>query len=331
VFLSYSIKGLLVPTTSHLKYFLLKRYLLKYLTLLVPLLLLSQPASSSNLPNKLVNLPIKLLSGNTVSLANYQGKKAVYIKFWATWCQPCLKEMTHFQHVQKNFADKIKVIAINIGINESFADINKVKKQYNLTMDMAIDESGNLAQAFNFIGTPYHLLFDKNLNLIHKGHQANNSLDQKLTLVSNLKPTQLLDSHLLDNSIPSININFKNGQIHALFFTATWCDWYLKESRSRDAKNCISGQNYMNKLALKYPEINWQTIVSRLWTDKSQLDNYKEKYQLNHAIAIDQSNQLFHQYTINNLPSLILIKNNTVIKITDLKNIDHIEKNISTM
>jgi protein-disulfide isomerase-like protein with CxxC motif len=87
----------------------------------------------------------------------------------------------------------------------------------------------------------------------------------------------------------------------------------------------------MNKLALKYPEINWQTIVSRLWTDKSQLDNYKEKYQLNHAIAIDQSNQLFHQYTINNLPSLILIKNNTVIKITDLKNIDHIEKNISTM
>ncbi len=314
-----------------LKYFLFKASLIKYITLFLSLLIFTLPAMSSKLPDRLVNLPIKLLSGNTVSLANYQDEKAVYIKFWATWCQPCLKEMSHFQHVQQNYADKIKVIAINIGINENLTEIHKVKTQYNLTMDMAIDESGDLAQAFNFIGTPYHLLFDKNLNLIHKGHQANQTLDQKLALVSNLKPMQLLDSQLLDNSLPSIKINFEKDQLYALFFTATWCDWYLKESRSRDAKNCILGQTIINKLTLKYPDVIWQTLVSRLWTDEKHLNEYQEKYQINHSIAVDQSNQLFHQYRINNLPSLVLIKNDKMVKITDFENIDQIAKNINTM
>ncbi len=320
-----------MPSDSSTKHFLFKASLLQYITLFLSLVIFTLPATSSKLPDKLVHLPIKLLSGKTVSLANYQGEKAVYLKFWATWCQPCLKEMSHFQQVQKNYADKIKVIAINIGINESLAEINKVKKHYNLTMDMAIDESGDIAQAFNFIGTPYHLLFDKNLNLVHKGHQANQTLDQKLALVSNLKSMQLLDSQLLDNNLANIKINFEKDQLYALFFSATWCDWYLKESRSRDAKNCILGQTHINTLALKYPEVNWHTLVSRLWTDKNHLNEYKEKYQLNHSIAIDESNQFFYQYKINNLPSLVLIKNDKMVKITDFENIDHIANNINTM
>lgn len=320
-----------MPSDSSPKYVLFKASLLQYITLFLFLLMFTLPAKSSKLPDKLVHLPIKLLSGKTESLAHYQGEKAVYLKFWATWCQPCLKEMSHFQHVKKNYADKIKVIAINIGINESLAEINNVKKQYNLTMDMAIDESGDLAQAFNFIGTPYHLLFDKNLNLIHRGHKANQTLDQKLAMVSNVKTVKLLDSQLLDNTLPSIKTNFEKDQLYALFFTATWCDWYLKESRSRDARNCTLGQTHINTLALKYPNVNWQTLVSRLWTDKNHLNEYKEKYQLNHSIAIDESNQLFHQYTIKNLPSLVLIKNDKMVKIIDFEKIDDITKNINTM
>jgi thiol-disulfide isomerase/thioredoxin len=283
--------------------------------------------NSTNLPEKLLNIPINLISGETTSLSEYEGKKAVYIKFWATWCQPCLKEMPHFEHVKNEYGDYVEVIGINIGINDDIKAIEATIKEFGLTMPMAIDKSGDLAQAFRFIGTPYHLLFDRNLNLIHRGHKANESLDNKIALISQSKSVDLLNIDSLSENEPNLKIDLNDDKIHALFFTATWCDWYLKESRPQSSNNCISGQKNVNTLSATYPDIIWNGIVSRLWTGNKDLSDYKKKYSINHSIDIDMSNSLFHQYSVNDLPTLLLIKNNKVIlKVTNFSDSKELTK-----
>jgi thiol-disulfide isomerase/thioredoxin len=155
---------------------------------------------ANNLPNKLLNMPIQLISGEHVSLAQYKNKKPVYLKFWATWCQPCLKEMPHFKHVQDKYGESIEVIGVNLGINDDLTAVKKIIKEFGLTMPVAMDENGDLAQAFRMVGTPYHLLFDRNMNLVHQGHEANESLDNKLALVSKTKPVDLLNISLLSEN-----------------------------------------------------------------------------------------------------------------------------------
>jgi len=283
--------------------------------------------NSTNLPEKLLNIPINLISGETTSLSKSEGKKAVYIKFWATWCQPCRKEMPHFEHVKNEYGDYIEVIGINIGINDDIKAVEATIKEFGLTMPMAIDKSGDLAQAFRFIGTPYHLLFDRDLNLIHRGHQANESLDNKLALISQSKSVDLLNIDSLSENEPNLQIDLNDDKIHALFFTATWCDWYLKESRPQSAKNCISAQKNVNLLSTIYRDIIWNGVVSRLWTGNEDLNDYKTKYAINHPIEIDMSNSLFHQYSVNDLPTLLLIKNNKVIlKVTNFSDSERLKK-----
>lgn len=299
----------------------------KYYKIFITLFIFSFQVNSTHLPDELLNIPINLISGEKTSLSEYKGKKAVYMKFWATWCQPCRKEMPHFEYIKNEYGDYVEVIGINIGINDDVKTVEATIKEFGLTMPMAIDKSGDLAQAFRFIGTPYHLLFDRDLNLIHKGHEANESLDNKLALISQSKSVDLLHSDSLSENEPDLNIALNDDKVHALFFTATWCDWYLKESRPQSSKNCISAQKNVNILSAIYPDIIWNGIVSRLWTGDKDLHDYKKKYSINHSVEIDMSNRLFHQYSVNDLPTLLLIKNNNVIlKVTNFSDIEELKK-----
>ncbi|MBV1870981.1 MAG: redoxin domain-containing protein [Gammaproteobacteria bacterium] len=283
--------------------------------------------SATTLPDKLLNIPIHLISGENTSLIDFKSKKPVYLKFWATWCRSCIKEMPHFEHVQNEHGEDIQVIGINLGVNDDINTVKKVIEDFGLSMPMAIDKSGDLAQAFKMIGTPYHLLFDKNMNLIHRGHKANESLDNKLALVSKTNPVDLLDIGVLSNNELDLNLPLNDGKTHALFFTATWCDWYLKDSRPSVSKNCSMAQINVNELSKTYPDFAWHGIISRLWTGDKDLIAYKNKYQTVHGLTIDKNNQLFHHYSVKDLPTLILVKNNEVIvKITSFIDRDSLVK-----
>ena len=282
-------------------------------------LLAALKASAASLPNELLNAPITLMSGEKTSLAQYKGKKPVYLKFLATWCQPCREQMPHFEHVQQQYGDAIEVIGINVGLNDDIEEVNKVIKEFALTMPMAIDENGDLAQKFRLIGTPYHLLFDKDMNLVHTGHEADESLDNNLALVvatdKNATLTlEALNPSVLIESEKDIALNTNDGKVHAVLFTATWCDWYWAESRAVAAKECITAQNTVNALANKFPDVEWTGAVSRLWTEDKDLADYTKKYKIAMPMHIDKSNRLFHQYKVTDIPELILIKDNKAIQ-----------------
>lgn len=62
-----------------------------------------------------------------------------------------------------------KGIAVNAGIDDYINSINDAIQEFSLSMPMAIDSSSDLAQALRLAGTPNHLMFDKEMNLIYHG------------------------------------------------------------------------------------------------------------------------------------------------------------------
>ena len=43
------------------------------------------------------------IDGNPVGLADFRGKP-VLVNLWATWCQPCLREMPSLERLQEKLA-----------------------------------------------------------------------------------------------------------------------------------------------------------------------------------------------------------------------------------
>src|SRR5437763_1699158 len=59
-------------------------------------------------PQPAPELSFQDLSGNWVALADFKGK-LVLLNLWATWCQPCLKEMPSLEKLQGSREDKLTV------------------------------------------------------------------------------------------------------------------------------------------------------------------------------------------------------------------------------
>lgn len=276
---------------------------------------------ASTIEQEILTLPITTISGETVNLAHYKGDRPIYLKFWATWCQPCRKQMPHFQSIEEEYGDKIKIIAVNLGVNEDINLVKATKKEFGLTMPIVIDTSGKLAQAFNLIGTPYHVLIDKTGNIVHKGHKVSRELDKKIQLLSSNESTDLPDITLSTGPDTQGIIKASSKKTTALFFVATWCDWYLKDSRPAMSKNCVNAQNAVNTLYQKFPQYNWTGIVSRLWTGAKELEKYRKKYNILHSLTIDTSNKAFFDYEVKDFPTLVLVKNGKeVLRINKFNN-----------
>lgn len=98
------------------------------------------------------NFKLKNLSGETISLSDYKGKK-ILLNFWASWCPPCKEEMPSIQKYYEERADKsnVEVITVNMTKHEQ-GDIERVKKfirEHKLTFPVLLDEKGEIMNLYN--------------------------------------------------------------------------------------------------------------------------------------------------------------------------------------
>jgi thiol-disulfide isomerase/thioredoxin len=100
------------------------------------------------------------LAGNTVSLSEFTGK-IVLVNLWATWCEPCLREMPSLERVQSRLGDKLAVVAISEDRGGSKTVEPFVDKLGLKSVKVYLDPKSAIERAFKVQGLPTSFLIDR--------------------------------------------------------------------------------------------------------------------------------------------------------------------------
>jgi thiol-disulfide isomerase/thioredoxin len=268
---------------------------------------------------------LKTIDGETIDLGSLYGKKAVYLKFWATWCVPCRQQMPHFQHAYAMAEPGMAVIAINVGFNDSIDAIQTYRKKLAITMPIVFDD-GSLGAAFHLRVTPTHIVIGRDGRIRYVGHLADQALDaallaarapggsapQTTALVSNESPAIGLGDLLPERSLRTLDgqhfeLHHKDAQkkLTALVFLSPWCESYLETTRPEASANCRNMRTQVGALAAD-PRIRWLGIASGLWANSEDLKQYQKKYGLTIPLTLDASGEVFRSFRVNDVPTVLI-------------------------
>jgi peroxiredoxin len=260
------------------------------------------------------------LDGRRVQLADLLGKQPVYLKFWDTWCKPCREQMPHLEKAYRTYGDRIAVFAVNLGLNDPIETVRAFQAEHALTVPVAFDSDGALAEGYHVSVTPQHVLIDRAGIVRYVGHGATSDLDRALEALlredaapadppaaapATPAPDEPLSLTLLDGSAFTLAAHADHPV--ALTFVAAWCDTYLAKSRSAMATACAAHVRRMESLRRARADITWVTIAHPVWTSADDLEEYRKRLTAGAPIGIDDKAAWFHRYRIHDVPTTVLL------------------------
>jgi len=157
----------------------------------------SSQASSLKIGDIAPDFTVKTLNGTIVKLSDYIDKKPVYLKFWATWCSYCKVEMPHLQAIYDESSDHVEVLTVNVGMNDSISNIERYFQKNAFNIPTIFDQKGDLTSSFGVVGTPYHVLIDKQGRINYRTFLATDLLDEKIAAWSQESIKTIVNTGLL--------------------------------------------------------------------------------------------------------------------------------------
>lgn len=103
------------------------------------------PATQPTYP-KAPDFTVYDAEGNPVKLSDYLGKPVV-LNFWASWCEPCKREMPEFEEVFLEMGDEVAFLMINVTTSEKsqeepIALMKKLGYTFPVVYDLNKESSG---------------------------------------------------------------------------------------------------------------------------------------------------------------------------------------------
>ncbi|WP_051271070.1 TlpA family protein disulfide reductase [Shimazuella kribbensis] len=118
------------------------------------------------------NFKLKTLDGKEVELYQTNGKPSI-INFWASWCDPCKREMPYLETAYKKYKDQINFHMVNETSQDTLPNIKKYMKQYRYTYPVILDQENEDGQSigtdhYQLIGIPTTFVIDSTGKITHK-------------------------------------------------------------------------------------------------------------------------------------------------------------------
>ena len=129
----------------------------------------------------LPNINIKDLMGRTVNAQDLENDgKPIIISFWATWCKPCLEELSAINELYEEWREEtgVKIIAISIDDSRNSRRVAPFVRARDWQYEVYLDENSDLRRALGINNPPHTVVLDGNKNIVfeHSGYAAGDEI-----------------------------------------------------------------------------------------------------------------------------------------------------------
>ena len=270
-------------------------------------------------------LELVTIDGESLDLGDLYGKKAVYLKFWATWCIPCRQQMPHFEQTYQTAGAGLAVVAINVGMNDPLERVRQFRDEYGIHMPIVIDD-GRLASALNLQITPQHVVIGRDGRVRYVGHLANDALDAALAEARSVARQRIrrgdgkvetIVRYGVGDRLPELTATTIDGDVFearsagdrrptALVFFSPWCETYLAGSRPDVGVLCRQVREQVDAVAKERADVRWLGVASGLWAVQRELEDYRTKYETPIPLTLDETGDWFRTFDVMDVPTVFL-------------------------
>lgn len=113
----------------------------------------------------ILNYTLKNVNGSTTKLSEFKDKY-IYIHFFTTDCNSCVRDMFGLQKIQDEFKDSVQIVSISLDMNTAklFHFVNKYT-QFNWPI-LSFANNFDFIEAYGLKGLPLTMFLDKSGNII---------------------------------------------------------------------------------------------------------------------------------------------------------------------
>jgi len=109
------------------------------------------------------SVEIKDVKGNPFNTSKISNDgKPVIISFWATWCKPCIKELTTIADVYSDWQEEtgVKLYAVSIDDARSSSQVGPLVNGKSWDYTVLLDQNGDFKRAMNVGPIPHTFLIN---------------------------------------------------------------------------------------------------------------------------------------------------------------------------
>lgn len=138
----------------------------KFFAATAALLLMGCAALQAQVPS----FQLKDINGKTIDTATLSNDgKPFIISFFATWCHPCLRELSNVAEVYEDWQDEtgVKLIAVSIDNTQNANKVKPLVDSKGFEYDVLLDVNSDLARSLGVQNIPHVFLFDGEGKLVY--------------------------------------------------------------------------------------------------------------------------------------------------------------------
>jgi peroxiredoxin len=100
------------------------------------------------------------LDGNTVRLSDYRGR-IVFLNFWATWCEPCKRELPTFQQFMREQTGDSSPVVLAVNVEESREQVQAFLDENGVGgFSVLLDTDAAIADTYGVVQIPVTYVID---------------------------------------------------------------------------------------------------------------------------------------------------------------------------